>query len=103
MNVFIVLRISVLEIETERKVEVELNSSALMFPFKGVEQFHIDLWAIEGAISRIDFPSFPKLVQSLPELFFSIVPHFNCAQVLFRPGGEVEFEFKSEDWINIGK
>ena len=55
----------VLQIESDWKLEVTLNGSALMSTVHGIEKFDIDLWSVERAIAWIDGVWLSVLIESV--------------------------------------
>lgn len=53
----------VLQVETDRQLEVQLNSSALVFAVKSIIYFNINFWPLECSISWVQFPFLTVLVQ----------------------------------------
>lgn len=51
---------SILQVESLRKLEVELDCTALMFSSEYIEQFHVDFGTIEGSISWVYFILFAE-------------------------------------------
>lgn len=44
------------QLETSRKLEIELDRGTLMITLQCVLELNVDLWAVEGAIPRVDLP-----------------------------------------------
>lgn len=59
-----------------------------------------DLWAIEGAIFRVELPRMAKLLQRLLQLLLCLVPQCRVSHELLRPCGEVELERETKDAIH---
>ena len=68
-SLFVVVGAAILQVETLRQLEVELDRRALEGSFESILDCDINFWAIEGTIAWIKFP-FPgvELVQRLLQL-----------------------------------
>lgn len=51
---------SVLQVESNRQLEIKLNCATLVFPSKSIEQFGIDFGTIESPVSFVYFVLFSK-------------------------------------------
>lgn len=65
-----------LQVKSDRQLEVALDSAALVWAFKGVIDFNVNLRPVKGAISCVDRPWFTKLVQRLFKSSLSSIPEF---------------------------
>lgn len=59
-GIFVVVRPTILEIESLRKLEVQLYRSTLVRSFESILNGDIDLGTIERAVTRVELP-FPRL------------------------------------------
>ena len=78
------------EIEAHRQHEVELRGRALVRPLERVEDLHVDLGAVEGAVARVERPGGAGgrrvLVERLGHEHLRAVPHVDVAEEVLGPG-----------------
>ena len=91
----------VLQVESDRLLEVNLDGAALVLSFERIEYLHINLWAIKGSITMIIGPGHCKLFQSLPEGLFSLIPLFVGTKSVLRPSRQLKLEGKSKDAVDV--
>jgi len=91
----------VLEVESNWKLEIELNGTALMSSLQGIVNLNIDLWSIEGTISGIQLPWLAELIQSRFKSSLGLVPKCFISESLFRSGGEFELKLEAKDTVNM--
>lgn len=100
-DVVLVLRCSVLEVESDRQIKIELNSSALVTSIEGIVQLDINLWSIEGTILGLDCPWLSESLQSTLESVLSLIPHLLLTNIVLRSRGEGEAVLKAEQFVHI--
>jgi len=74
--IFFCVLSSILQIKSDRSVEIKLNCSTLMFSLKSISEDYINFGSIESSVSLIDLKSFAYTCNSLGKLIFSVIPHF---------------------------
>eukprot|EP00053_Salpingoeca_punica_P013384 m.120929 g.120929 ORF g.120929 m.120929 type:complete len:748 (-) comp16189_c0_seq1:23-2266(-) len=94
---------SVLELETLRQLEVELNGGALVSAAKSILDLDVNLGAVEGAIARLDLPRVAKLVERILQRLLGSVPLLDVTQELLRASAEVEVKGEVEDAVDIAQ
>ena len=97
----ILRRSCVLEVEAYRKLEIELNGPTLMRPTQCIADHDVDLWPVEGSVSRIELPLQTQTVQRFGQPLLGLIPDLNVSQELFRPGGQFEFVSKAKGVVNV--
>lgn len=88
------------EVKSQGQLEVELDCPTLMGPPQGIVQMHVDLRPIEGSISGVEVPGFPKFFQRLLKNLLSLVPETRLSQEARRPGGQCQAEGEAKDSID---
>ena len=91
----------VLKVEADRQLEVALNGSALVRPLQRVKDLDVDLGAVEGAISVVEFPGLAELVQCFFKGRLGCVPQFVGTQTDSRPGGKFKLKGETEVAVDI--
>ena len=71
---------AVIQIESHRQLEIQLNGSALKWSSKGVINRNVDFWSIEGSVAGIKLPIDSGRVQCLCERLLRIIPDLDIAQ-----------------------
>lgn len=92
--------ILVLEIESDGKLEIKLNGTALMRSFEGIEHLDVDLGSVEGSITWVFLPGFAKLVESLSKSALSLIPESIISKLVLRSGGELKLKLEAKDSID---
>mmetsp|Transcript_65608 Transcript_65608/g.184754 ORF Transcript_65608/g.184754 Transcript_65608/m.184754 type:complete len:207 (+) Transcript_65608:692-1312(+) len=77
--------LAVLEVEPDRAVEVQLDGPALVLALHDVLEPDVDLRAVERAVTRVQCPVYPCLVQCCLKLLFCGVPDLLGAECLLGP------------------
>lgn len=62
---------SVLQVEPDWKLEVQLTRSALMFSSEDIVKLNINFWTVEGSIFLVNLIRFSKFLQGKFQLRFS--------------------------------
>jgi hypothetical protein len=93
----------VLEIKSNRQLEVKLHGTTLMRPLQGIKDLDIDLGPIEGTISWVLFPGLSKFIEGFSERTFCLVPKSVVSEFVLGPCRELKLEFEAEDAINMVK
>mmetsp|Transcript_240 Transcript_240/g.510 ORF Transcript_240/g.510 Transcript_240/m.510 type:complete len:309 (-) Transcript_240:902-1828(-) len=102
------LRVSalVLEVEPHRLHKVQLHRGALEGALQRVEDLHVNLRPIEGAVARVECPSLPRLrlelIERLGHQRLGPVPHLHVAQRVLRPRRELERKLHPEEAVHSG-
>ena len=55
-SLFIVIRVTILQIESVRELEVKLDSCTLERPLESIRDRNIDFGPVEGPIAGVEFP-----------------------------------------------
>lgn len=76
----------ILEVETNRLLEIDLNSTALVLSLKSIVDLHVDLGSVESTITRVQFPGSTEVVKSVLKSTFSLIPHVVSSKTVFRSG-----------------
>lgn len=92
--------ILVLEIESDGKLEIKLNGTALMRSLEGIEHLDVDLGSVEGSITWVFLPGFAKLVESLSKSALSLIPESIISKLVLRSGGELKLKLEAKDSID---
>lgn len=92
--------ILVLEIESDGKLEIKLNGTALMRSLEGIEHLNVDLGSVEGSITWVFLPGFAKLVESLSKSALSLIPESIISKLVLRSGGELKLKLEAKDSID---
>jgi len=97
---------SVVKIESDRSLEIELDCTALVISTKGIVELDVDLRSVEGTISRVLLPSeslllSAELIKRLLKLVLSCVPDAFVSEVRFGSCGEVEIVLETIDSIDV--
>jgi hypothetical protein len=77
----------ILQVESNRLLEVNLHSATLVLSAQGIHNFDVNLGAVKRAISMVVGPGLSKSIQSLFKRLFGHVPLFFCAELFFRTSG----------------
>lgn len=77
----------VLEVKSQRQLEVKLDCATLMRPAQGIMEVHINLRPIKCTISRFEVPGFSKFFQGPLKDLLSLVPKARLSQEARGPGG----------------
>jgi hypothetical protein len=93
----------ILKVESDRLLEVQLNSAALVLTSQGIINLNVDLGAVESTISMVVSPGSTELVQCIFESFFSFVPLGIISETLLGSSRELELEGKTENSIDVIK
>ena len=92
---------SILQIKSQRQLEIKLNSAALMPSLEHIHQFHINFRSIKSSVSFVH-PVLPsKFVQSLFQLSFSLLPFRKFTKVFFRSCRQLKRIFEPKERINV--
>ena len=92
----------VAELELLWQLEVQLYSGTLEASFQGITNGDIDLWSVESAISWVLLPlSRDKLVQSVRQHRFSLIPGSFVSKLVGRSRRELQLESKAEEAIHM--
>lgn len=97
---------SVVKIESDRSLEIELDCTALVISTKGIVELDVDLRSVEGTISRVLLPSeslllSAELIKRLLKLVLSCVPDAFISEVRLGSCGEVEIVLETIDSIDV--
>jgi len=104
MSLFISSTFSlVLQVEANWELEVTLNCTTLVGTLHSIENFDVDLWTIESAISSVDLPWLSAFVKSIFECFFGLVPLGIRAKTDFRSGRQLEIEGETKNSVHMLK
>lgn len=90
----------VLEVKSQRQLEVKLDCPTLMGPAQGIADMHVNLRSIEGTISRIEVPGFSKFFQSLLKDLLSLVPKARLSQEARWPGRQCQAEREAKHSVD---
>lgn len=93
----------VLQVESNRLLEIALNGTTLMMSAQSVVDLDVDLGTVEGTISVVEGPGSSKLVKSLGKSGLSLVPLIVGAETLLGSGGELHLESESENAVGVVK
>jgi len=93
----------VLQVEANWELEIALDSTALVGSLHSIENFDVDLWTIESAISSVDLPWFSAFVKSIFKCFLGLVPLCIRAKTDFRSGRELEIKSETENSVHMLK
>lgn len=93
----------VLEVKTDGKLEIELDSAALMRSLKSIEYLDVDLRSVESTIARVLLPGLSEFVEGLSKGSLGLVPHRVITELISRSCGEIEFELETENTIDVIK
>src|SRR5258708_1723759 len=74
---------TVLEIESFRKLEIQLNRRTLVLALQSVADGNVDLWPVESAIARINGPRMLEFVKGVSKPLLRHVPDGNLSKKLF--------------------
>jgi len=86
-----------LQVEPDWQLEVQLDSAALVLPAKHVEELHIDLRTVEGAVSLVQLVLFAEFAKGCLELVLGQVPVLNVPQILLGTGGQLKHVFEAKN------
>mmetsp|Transcript_40660 Transcript_40660/g.100481 ORF Transcript_40660/g.100481 Transcript_40660/m.100481 type:complete len:326 (-) Transcript_40660:73-1050(-) len=89
------------EVEAVGQVEVELHSGALKRALQRIVHAHVNLGAVEGAVSFVELPRLSECVERLLQRRLSTVPQRIVADFGLRPSGEAEAESHAEDGVHV--
>lgn len=91
----------VFELEVKGCLIVELDGGTLELSFQSVGNGDIDLRAIEGTITLVEFPVVTlKLGHRFAQLSLGVVPRLNVTQELLWTSGQLELKGKAEKAVN---
>jgi hypothetical protein len=93
----------VLEVKTDGKLEIKLDSTALMRSLKSIENLDVNLRAVESAITWVLLPGLSEFVEGLSKGSLGLIPHSIITKLVSRSCGEIEFELKTENTIDVIK
>ena len=93
----------ILEVKTDGKLEIELDSAALMRSLKSIENLDVDLRSVESAITWVLLPGLSEFVEGLSKGGLGLVPHRVITELVSWPCGEIEFELETENTIDVIK
>jgi len=91
----------VLEIETDRQLEVELDSTALMWSLESIEDFDINLGAVECTIGWVNFPWLAELIECIGQSFLCFVPKLLTSKTFLWSSGKFKLKVETKDSINV--
>lgn len=92
---------TILEVETDGELEVELAGAALVLSAECVEQFEVDLWSVEGAITFINLILLAELPQRILQLRLCQIPILKPTQILLRSSRKFNLIFKTKHRVNV--
>jgi len=88
------------EIESDRELEIKLNSGTLVVSTNGIIDLNVDLWSIECSITRVENPLLSKFIQAVLKFLLCLVPELRLSKELLWPRGQVEFECESKHIVH---
>ena len=91
----------VLQVETNRELEVTLDGTALVGTLHSIVNFDVDLWTVESAISSVDLPWSSEFIKSIFESFLSIVPLAIRAKTNFGSGRQLKIESETKNTVHM--
>jgi len=91
----------VLQVETNRELEVTLYGTTLVGTLNSIVNFDVDLWTVESAISSVDLPWSSEFVKSVFESFLSIVPLAIRAKTNFGSGRQLKIESETKNTVHM--
>ena len=74
----------ILEVKTDGKLEIELDSAALMRSLKSIENLDVDLRSVESAITWVLLPGLSEFVEGLSKGGLGLVPHRVITELVSR-------------------
>mmetsp|Transcript_86686 Transcript_86686/g.169604 ORF Transcript_86686/g.169604 Transcript_86686/m.169604 type:complete len:415 (-) Transcript_86686:1412-2656(-) len=92
---------SVLQVEPDGVVEVQLDGAALVLSLHGVCQPDVDLRPVKRAVARVQRPLLAGLVQGGLELGLGVVPNLLRAQGLLGPRRQGEGRVEAEEAVDV--
>mmetsp|Transcript_52532 Transcript_52532/g.78488 ORF Transcript_52532/g.78488 Transcript_52532/m.78488 type:complete len:385 (-) Transcript_52532:986-2140(-) len=92
----------VLQVKSDRKLEVELDCGALMDAFHGIHNLDINLGPVEGSVARVDspVPFADELIHGIGQGLLSAVPQFHVTQSFRRASGQLKLVRHTERIID---
>lgn len=98
----IVVRRTVLEVETFGELEVELDRRALERPAERVADGDVDLRPVERAIAWVELPlAGILLLEGTRQLCLRLVPCLDRPEVVVGTRGQLELEIKTEQAVDV--
>lgn len=86
VNLFVSLLSSILKVKSDGKLEVELDSSALVGSLEGIVKLDVDLRTVECTVSVFGGPFFSELIQGFGQSLLRLVPDLDLSQVFLGTG-----------------
>jgi hypothetical protein len=93
----------VLEVKTDGKLEIELDSTALMRSLESIEYLDVDLRSVESTITWVLLPGLSEFVQRLSKGCLGLIPHRVITELVSWSCGKIEFELETENTIDVFK
>jgi len=91
----------VLQVETNRLLEIDLDGTALVLSLKSIIDLHVDLGSVEGTITMVECPGDTGIVKSILKGLLSNIPSFFRSEFVLRAGRELELESESKDGVDV--
>jgi len=91
----------ILKVETNRLLEIDLNSTALVLSLKSIVDLNIDLGSVESTITMVESPGDAGFVKSILEGLLSDIPSLLRSEFVLGTGGELKLESESENGVDV--
>mmetsp|Transcript_8998 Transcript_8998/g.17596 ORF Transcript_8998/g.17596 Transcript_8998/m.17596 type:complete len:260 (+) Transcript_8998:540-1319(+) len=88
------------ETESDRKLEVQLDGSALVRSFQSVPETNVDLGTVEGAVADVEGPGLSGFLQSLLQGCLCLVPQRVVSELVLRTGGQLQLVLETKNRID---
>jgi len=92
-------RSHVLKVETDGKLEIELDGGALVVALEGITDVNINLRTVEGTITRVDLPREASAVEHSLQARLGAIPKGGITHEVLRTGGELHAEVETKDGV----
>jgi len=91
----------ILQVETNRLLEIDLNSTALILSLKSIIDLHVDLGSVESTITMVESPGDAGFVKSILEGLLSDIPSLLRSEFVLGTGRELKLESESENGVDV--